>query len=477
MEVEVEVISMRRGPSLPSEIAAFDSATAMLVALAGFLRGTDMPPLGRPGARLLAPAAAVATRLPVPARQAVYSIASGNEGQRPERLGDVDFEQVTARLISAYPQRRYPAVAVGSSSGALMHLCAALGIPWLPQTVLLPVRQRAIGVDRPSDAARALDAPARALLDRNRDIALHHMHDPNQDRLSLRRMAYFRVKKTALGPAYASFLRSSLEADGVILVANCRRRWPTTRIGDRHVFQFGAVGGMEAPEYHDGSHRVAAYLRRYADGLTRWDGPTPDGDSPEAEWGFDGALLRDLEEFARLHGFKVRVLTFDGPEDLSPLVADLYRWWYGRHGIAARRLLVESFMLLDPWRALQTGSIPYWSVFPVEPSIEKLIGYLDATPTFDEIDLALFCHGVESVGVASRGQLESVLGRARTTGRFAGVSPERFPSDLSSFFGFNAFLRSLPHAPATPPALTLDELNAFVRAAAARHPAVSLETR
>ena len=27
-------------------------------------------------------------------------------------------------------------MAIGSSSGALVHLCAALGIPWLPQTIL-----------------------------------------------------------------------------------------------------------------------------------------------------------------------------------------------------------------------------------------------------------------------------------------------------------------------------------------------------
>jgi pimeloyl-ACP methyl ester carboxylesterase len=57
------------------------------------------------------------------------------------------------------------AVAIGSSGGALTHLYAALGIPWLPQTLLLPVRQRGLPPDLPRRAAHAdrrpLERPAR----------------------------------------------------------------------------------------------------------------------------------------------------------------------------------------------------------------------------------------------------------------------------------------------------------------------------
>ena len=50
---------------LPREIAGFDSASAMLVALARFLHGRDTPPLGKPQMRLLRPVAAAVTRLPL----------------------------------------------------------------------------------------------------------------------------------------------------------------------------------------------------------------------------------------------------------------------------------------------------------------------------------------------------------------------------------------------------------------------------
>jgi hypothetical protein len=49
---------------------------------------------------------------------------------------------------------------------------------------------------------------------------------------------------------------------------------------------------------------------------------------PEAEWGFAPALRDDVEDFARRHGYRVQRVVFEDAEDVSPMVADLYRWWY-----------------------------------------------------------------------------------------------------------------------------------------------------
>src|SRR5439155_1277382 len=84
---------------------------------------------------------------------------------------------------------------IGSSNGAATHLFAALRIPWLPQTVLTLVRRGGIDVDEPKRDLAWARAPARDLLAGNPDIDLHHMHDPNQDRLMLRHVAYFRIKR------------------------------------------------------------------------------------------------------------------------------------------------------------------------------------------------------------------------------------------------------------------------------------------
>ena len=143
--------------------------------------------------------------------------------------------------------------AVGSSNGALTHAYAAMGIPWLPQTFLIPVsRPHATGFTngildmvstfqssliflsffslpqhslfcdlrlRPpsyrfiflfnpptrlifssiiiSQQTKEMEwgrEAARQFLDENPDLELHHMADPNQDKLMIEYMAYFRFK-------------------------------------------------------------------------------------------------------------------------------------------------------------------------------------------------------------------------------------------------------------------------------------------
>ncbi|NJP31822.1 hypothetical protein [Micromonospora thermarum] len=460
---------------LPREVASFDSASAMVMATARFLRDRATPPLGTPAGRLLRPLAVAANRLPVGARETIYSLASGAEARPAARLATLDIEDVAASIVGLYPRRRYPAVVVGSSSGALVHLCAALGIAWLPQTLLLPLRQRHVPTDDPMRALHAFDATARALLTRNPHFVLHHMHDPSQDRLTSRRMAYFRVKRTRLGPAYERFLTDTLETGGVLLLAECTRRWPTTRVGERHVFQFGAVGGLEPSQYHQGDPRIAAFLRRYGIERARWEAPRPDGDSPEAEWGFDPALREDVVAFARRHGYQVRRLTFDDPEDLSPLVADLYRWWNRRRGLPTNRLLVDSFILLEPWWTLRTGCVPYWSTFPVQSSADALAHYLHQSDAYDFIHLMLFCHGAESAGLATVDQWQALLQQARVAGSFAGVEPGRYPSDLATFFRYQSALRAIPARHPIPEPLPLREFDGFFAQHRHRYPAVDME--
>jgi hypothetical protein len=459
---------------LPREVAGFDSASGMVVALARFLHGRDTPPLGKPAFRALRPIAGIAAQLPVAARQWVYSVFSGAEGRPEEDLASLDAGAVARGIAGVYPRRRCPAVVIGSSNGALTHLCAAMGAPWLPQTVLLPVRRRGISPDDPQRAAHAFDRTARALLEHNPDLVLHHMHDPNQDRLTLRRMAYFRIKRTRLGAAYEQFLTDVLEPGGTIVLSECGQRWPVTTLGERHLFQFGAVGGMPPQEYRDGSPRVAAYLRRYGAPAGEWAAPPADAEAPEAEWGFEPRLRDDVLAFAGRHGFRVRRLRYDEPEDLSPLVADLYRWWYAERGMPADRLVIDSFMLLDPWWTLRTGSVPYWTVFPVRPSLDRLHRYLDGTEPYDFLHLGLFCHGVESVGAATAAQWRQTVGRARISGAFAGVSPHRYPSDPRTFFGFPRALRAIPSRRPMPPPLALSAVTGFLTARAARYPRVRI---
>jgi hypothetical protein len=274
-------------------------------------------------------------------------------------------------------------------------------------------------------------------------------------------MTYFRLKRLRLGAAYTDFLGETLPPGATVFLSDCRLRWPVTRLGPRHVFQFGALGGMPAEEFHQGSERIAEYLRRYDAPVRRWDPPPADDNAPEAEWGLDPRLSEDLESLADRHGWRLRHLTFDLPDQLSPMVAELHRWWYQRRGLPADHLLVESFALVEPSLALRTRAVPYWTTFPVDPSARALEDYLDRASPYDRISLGLFNHGTDGVGVASIDRWRAILGRARVRGALLGVDPDLYPRDFAALGRFHRELARLPQHPPPSP-LTLEELDEFL---------------
>ncbi len=422
----------------PPYIADFDSASAMLRALSACLHGEDFANLGM--SAWLRPPVLATGLLPRRVREAVYAWSGWAEATPAARIGEVDAEEIARWVVGSYPKRRYPAVAIGSSSGALVHLCAALGIPWLPQTFLVPVRQTDVAPDDPRRSMEVGTPLGRRLLEANPDLQLHHMHDPNQDQLMVRHMTYFRVKRLRLGPTFERFLADALAPGGTILISECSKTWPVTRVGERHVFQFGAVGGLEPEEYREASPRVAAFLERYGSARRRWDPPAPDGVAPEAEWGFEAPLGADILRIAHQRGYRIRRLIFDDPEHLSPLVAELYRSRLRARGLPAERLLVESFALMAPLWALRSGSVPFWLTFNTEPSAACLERYLDEAEPYDEILMMLFAHGTDSIGLASIERWRGLLARARGRGRFLGVDERSYPRDFATFARYHAAL-------------------------------------
>jgi hypothetical protein len=293
------------------------------------------------------------------------------------------------------------------------------------------------------------------------------MHDPNQDRLMTHYMTYFRIKRRRLGEAWTRFLAERLQPGGVVVLVECRHSWPTTRVGPRQVFQMGGSGGMSPEEYLYGGPRVARWFAEQGSDRQRWHAPAPDGESPEAEWGFEATLRADVMECAAAHGHRVVRLIFDEPEAASPLVAELYRWWYGARGMPTNRLLVDSFILMDPWWTLRLGAVPFWMKFNTEVSAAALEGYLDRAAAYDDIHLMLFAHGVHhgvrSIGLTPIERWRDLLARARQRGRFVGVDEDAYPADFAVFARYHPALRAIPGRFPLPAPLSWAQFETFVR--------------
>jgi hypothetical protein len=452
-------------------VAGFDSASAMVRVLGAALHGRTAPLLAQ-GPPVLEPPvdwiARQAERLPERILQGIYRRSGWLDAMPARRLEQVRAEQLAAWVTSHYPRRRYPVVFVGSANGALTHLAAALGAPWLPQTLLLAVRTGGLDPDDPAADMRAMRPAGRAFLAANPDLELHHMHDPVQDRLMIARMAYFRVKFLRLPQAYRAFLARCLEPGGTVVLVDCTVTWPVTTVADRYVFQFGALGGATQREFAEGGPRVAEFLRRNGSPRDRWLPPETDTERPEAEWGFAQPLAVDVTATAAEQGLTVARLRLEQPEDASPLIAELFRHWYGEHGLPTSRLLVSSFLLMDPMLAMRTGQVPYWTLFGTEPSLDRLARYLSGTPAYDDIRLTVFPHGVESIGVPPIGEWQQLLKRAGRHGQLIAVEPGHYPRHFRALTGFHRELSRLPSRPDVPP-LAWDAARQYLDGHAATH--------
>lgn len=449
------------GKYAPNFISRFDSATDMVGALSSFLKGEDFEGVGAtPSSQLYAKAV---NMLPGSWKQKLYTYGGISDASSYKNVEDLEAEEIDKWVYNVYPKKKYPAIAIGSSNGAMVHLCAALGIPWLPQTALIPIKKgKKLPVDEPKETIEWAEKPAEIFLQNNPDWQLHHMMDPCQDRLRVSSIAYFRVKKLRLGKWYRKFIDECLEPGGSLIVIDCQLKWPTIRRGERHYFQFGGLGSATPEDYYEGSEKVRSYLQQQQSDVRQWDVPEPDTTMPEAEWGMENSLLQDVKEFAAQADILLSRLSFEHPQDMSPVAADLYRWWYAHHQRSAGRLLVESFTVQAPLLTIRTGSIPYWLFFNVDAAADKLEKYLQGTAPFEEIFMMILSHGNNSIGLTPISRWRSIMSQARKKSEFIGMDPDKYPLDFGVYARYSPELEEkVNDSPALPP-LKLKEFNEFM---------------
>lgn len=250
---------MRDSSRVGRSLCDFDSSVAAVRAVSRFLHGRDVRALGVGPAS--AHLAGLASGLPSWARRRLFVTAGRMQASPVSRVRRLTGEDLSAWTADQYGPGPYPAVFIGSVSGAAVHLASALGAPVLPQTFLVPVRAR-VDPDRPRAALAAGFELGRRMVDRNPELPLSHMHDPVRDRAMLVRFLHFRFKRLRLGPTLERFLAERLRPGATIFIVDCTLHWPVSVLGDRHRFQFGALGGMSPEEYVHGSDRLAEHLSR-----------------------------------------------------------------------------------------------------------------------------------------------------------------------------------------------------------------------
>lgn len=453
--------------SKPRFVASHDSATGMVLALSDFLKGKAFEGVGAVPANEAY--ATLINSIPASWRKKLYSWSGKFPAISRAKVGDIDASEIDRWVCDLYPEKKYPAIAIGSTNGAAVHLCAALGIPWLPQTLLIPVdKGKPLPVDEPKKTIEWAGKPIEEFLERNKDWQMHHMMDPNQDRLRVGTVAYFRVKKIRLGKYYRKFLDERLEPEGKIILIDCKFKWPVHRIHDRHYFQFGGLGGLAPEEYYFGSKKVRDFLQDAGSEVEQWDAPEPNSKAPEAEWGLTASLQQEVKSFAEKNKISEVTISFDHPQDLSAPVADMFRWWYRQQDTLSDRLLVETFNMISPHLTLKKRCVPYWLAFIVDDSAADLETFLDRSKPFEEIYMMVLSHGKDSAGRTPIPRWEGLMKRAEKKNAFIGTDPEEYPLDMAVYARYSRDLRKkMKKDHPSPPPLNvqkaLEQLREFSR--------------
>ncbi len=458
------VSRVRRRAKAARQVTDFDSSVNMVRALGSFLHGKDHGGMSvGPSSRRLAD---VVSSLPRALRFQLFRVMGSLQGIPPRHVDRVDTDDIAHWVTQQYPAGPFPAIVVGAPSGAAVHFAAALGAPYLPQTTLVSVRGSE-PVDDPVAAMHERGPVTVRVAENNPDVAVYQMHDPAQDRPMLDSMTYLRLKRLRLGEVYRRFITDRLAPGGTIIVLECQRDWPSTTLADRAYFQFGCLGGVSEEEYFDSGERIADYLAQEGSAHRRWQPPEPDARRAEAEWGFDPAIRADLHTLADQQGYQLRRLVTGEPQELSPFVADLHRWWYRRRGMRADRLLAESYVQWDPLWVLRLGMVPFWLRFPMRPSYELLRDYLADVAARDEpyaeILINLFSHGLRSPGLVPAEQWRKLAETHAThRGDLIGVDEDAFPVDPGSSARYQPAYASLPQRHPLPPPLPVTDVDRFL---------------
>jgi len=443
-------------------IIQFDSSSAFLHALAYFFHSKDFKAVGI-AEGIPSWVGYIINSIPKKIRSSLYAWSGWFDAVDKKDLDQLNMEEVSRWVTMQYPKREYNGFMFGSSNGAAVHLAAALGFAWLPQTYLVALR-RFMPADELKKDIEWGNCVINKFLRENPDILAHQMHDPIQDRLMIQKMGYFRMKRLKLGETFENFILNNRIKKGPLLLINCNYKWPSYRVSDRHLFQVGGYGGLEAYDYYKSGDKVKNFLKKMGSKVKKWEIYEPSGEYPEAEWGFPEESLPYVEEFCRKKKIPLQILEFKHPEELSLFTADLYEWWYLKRGRKTTRLLVENFGLIAPLDVLESNTIPFWLTFNTDNSYQNALGYIKNHPQFEEIFAMLMSNGVkDSIGLVKISDWKSLLKEASLKGEFIGVDERQYPLDFATFLKYNKDLKTKLYPRSQPPAaLTLQELEEFV---------------
>jgi len=453
------------GPNILPELT--DSSAACMRAVAAALRGEHFQ--NYPATPLKAALAGLVSSFGQRTACWVVERVISRGGQDPALAKHLTTENLARWAVSLYTELKGPweAVILGAPNGGVAHLATALGAPFLSQHFLFSFRHHAHADDIATYRAHG-DALAAPILARNPDLAVVNHYDPLHDRFLVKYVNHIRVKLLGLPMAYQEFIHTHLRPGGTLVFIDCRYPWHQYRLGERHTFQVGGLGGVRDLEFIAGRAEIEAMQQAERSpfvGGWRLDEPLEVG--PESEWGTLPPFRQAVEAFAAASGYRFLALEGDSPEWFSGLAFSAHRWLSEKEGRPPQGVLIDCFTQTDPAACRQSRLWPLWLPFNCTDSLAFLqrwrhvfppVPLLFApvpnfAPAFDTVPLVEWLAALEGLQV-----------------QVLGVDQRHYPADLAGLFRFRPQMEAWCQAHPDPvrARLNMDELSALAAGQADR---------
>jgi hypothetical protein len=276
--------------------------------------------------------------------RAVVERSQRSIGLDPHSASAIDVEAAAQQHIDEYDGLDGPfdVILVGAPNGGVAHLANALGAPFLSQHFVFSFRGSS-AVDDVAAYQRHGASLAGPILARNPHVTVINHYDPVHDRWLISSLNHIRLKLLSLPEAYRHFITARLRPGGALIFVDCASRWQQYRIGPRHTFQAGGLGGLSDQFF-----------------LERWPLDYALEAQPESEWGALPELGEALEGLARERGYRYVTLRGPSPEWFAVRAYEAWRRLFERASLEPQGALIEMFTCVNLAAVRAASLITLW---------------------------------------------------------------------------------------------------------------------
>jgi len=353
----------------------------------------------------------------------------------------------------------YEALILGAPNGGVAHLAMALQVPFLSEHFLTSFRDHKHPDDIQTYQAHG-EALARRILARNPDVAVINHYDPLHDRFLVRWVNHIRYKLLDLPQAYRQAIRRWLVPGGTIIFIDCRYPWRQYRVGERHTFQVGGLGGVSDEEFLASRPEIEAMQLRERSPFVggRWTLDLPLETQPESEWGTLPQFRLACQAFAQASGYRFLPLTGNSPECFSTLAFCAHQAVLRNEGREPQGTFIDCFTQVNPLAVRLSSLLPLWLPFNCTDSLaylKRMVGRLPKGRPVLFAPVPNFARSFDTVKVDA--WLAALSG---FDVNLLGINRRHYPADLAALFRFMPAVEDWCNAHRAPVQgrLTLNEL-------------------